>query len=78
MLQISNKVSIGTTTEAIYNVGGGDNETPQEVDQSKWLVAIHSSEPEHIKMKYKKDRNTDTMGWYWTYDPTFNVQVILW
>ena len=76
LLQISKKERIGTKYGYIYNTAGG--ETPNEADQSRWLVAIHSSEPEHIKIKYKKDVDATWGYGYWTYDPTFKVQVISW
>ena len=78
LLQISPKKYIGATKGYIYNDGGGDGETPQEVDQSKWLVAIHHSQPEQLKGKYKNyhDTTVDEKGTFWTNDPTLRVEVI--
>ena len=41
------------------------------------LVVIDIAKPDHIKRKYKNDSNRQAGdGFYWTYDPTFKVQVI--
>jgi len=68
------KEAIGTTSGLIYNGAGGA--TPNEADQSRWLVAIQPKHSDAIKRKYKKDVDSTTEGHYWTYDPTFKVQVI--
>jgi len=71
---ISNKNKIGSGTGFIfYDVGG---EAPHTADQNKWLVAIGPSQSDAIKKKYKNDVDSNTEGFYWTYDPTFKVQAI--
>lgn len=70
MFQISSKENIGTTTGFIYNEEDGDGQTPQEVDQSKWLVLIWDDNP----LKHKYTEVVDD----WYKDPTFRVVAISW
>jgi len=63
---ISPKDKIGTTRGYIYNKAGG--ETPNEADQSKWLVTF-IDEPDDVKRRWSD--NHDRCNWY--KDPTFRI-----
>jgi len=71
---ISPKDEIGTSRGWILNRAGG--EAPHLADKNEWLVTIRPVHSDAIKKKYKKDIIPSTGDGYWTYDPTFKVQVI--